>query len=170
MFTVLVLVWILGLLLVGRKGAPRGAVIVVEVVVEGVEEVLGEEEVVDDEVDEARHKLPDPHSRSVRQHPPPSETGQALKPLEQGRVVCGPLTTAVLAAETSRVGVDEMELEEDEVLLGMLVVEEVVKEVVVVEEVDVVEGEEVDGGDNVVVTIGVTTTTDIREGPGPPID
>lgn len=80
---------------------------------------------------------------------------------------CDPSATDVLAAEMSAVvGVGE---EEVKVLLGMLAVEELVKVEVVGEDVGVVEGEEIDGGDKVVVTVGVTTTTDISEEPGPPI-
>lgn len=137
---------------------------VVEEVEEGAEEMT---ELVDevDEVDGAGHDN-GPHSRSVRQQPPPSETGQALKPVEQARVVCGPSAAAVMSGEA----VEEVEVEV-EVLLKMLVVEGLTEvEVVDVDDVLVVDDEEVDGGDNVVVTVGVTTSTDMSEGPGPPIN
>lgn len=61
----LVLVWMLGLLLVGRKGAPRGAVIVLleeEVAVVVVEEVVLGEEDVWVEAERGRHDELDPHS------------------------------------------------------------------------------------------------------------
>lgn len=59
-------------------------------VLSGVIEVVEDVEDAEMAPDEAGHSV-GPHSRSVRQQPPPRDTGQALKPLEHERVVCGPV-------------------------------------------------------------------------------
>lgn len=123
----------------------------VEVVVVVEEDVRVEEsEEEEDEaevVSEAGHSL-GPHARSVRQQPPPRDTGHARKPLEQASVVWGAvLTPAAVLVVTEVDSSSVMEAAVDE--LGA-------------------DDDDVDGRDNVVVTVGVTTTTAVSEGPGPP--
>lgn len=108
--------------------------------------------VVEEAVDGAGHSSR-PQLRSVRQQPPPSDSGQDLKPLEQA----GVSTTSASVVASTKVEDDDVEGgREDRVL------EVGEAEILVLLRVDEVLG------DKVVVTVGVTTTTEVRDGPGPP--